>query len=805
MADNVELQEEYGVLLYYKYAEVRDLEELFSFYNSNCNSLRLLGRVRLAPHGVNVTVGGKLKCLGKHIDALKENAIFEGTDFKLASCAPPMNDRVANECGFTSLSIRIVKELVTLSSCPLLKPPKISEAGRHLSAVEFHSVLQNSGQFVENKHSDNHKKLVLLDARNAYETRIGKFQSPNVETMDPQIRQYSDLPLWIDDNSEQLRGNHILMYLKNRCYRCSFFILMVVDLNLKDRVIWAAALEECFEVNCLWTNGTEIGLRAGKDHDLALGLTLEAAKSFGCSVPSGSLSWIFGNQICYQRYCTGGIRCEMASAYIRSKGPGFENVFQLYGGIQRYLEQFPGGGFFKGKNFVFDHRIAVASSNSDIIGACLLCGSSFDDYSSRCRCTYCRMLVLICDKCQKEHAQYVCELCQKHKEAEAVHIKESSKGCEILASNTQTESHQPEDTVPSNHATQLPEFPSRHGPLRKLRILCLHGFRQNASGFKGRTASLAKKLKNIAELVFVNAPHELPFIYQACLSEQQPVANQSHQPPEKCNKKFAWLVPPDFNEKAEDGWRITDGAFDPLQYQQQIDGFDESLVHLENEFSRKGPFDGILGFSQGAAMAASVCALRRRREGQVNFRFVILCSGFALKSMKVEQGSINCPSLHIFGRVEGKDRQIMTQASRDLAALFEEGCSVTIEHEYGHIIPARSPYVDKIKDFLQRGVGIVVPSCGACLMHGLGSGTFENRGKDISSPELTPGLNTDEYISRGKRLLELLPEKNLAIIAAAPLKMMNDLVSCTFIQDADISQPQRLPANITDSKLSTKA
>ncbi|MCH88118.1 rhodanese-like domain-containing protein 6, partial [Trifolium medium] len=62
-------------------------------------------------------------------------------------------------------------------------------------------------------------------------------------------------------------------------------------------------------------------------------------------------------------YCTGGIRCEMASAYIRSKGAGFENVFQLFGGIQRYLEQFPDGGYFKGKNFVFDHRVVLQQSD----------------------------------------------------------------------------------------------------------------------------------------------------------------------------------------------------------------------------------------------------------------------------------------------------------------------------------------------------------------------------------------------------------------------------------------------------------
>lgn len=53
--------------------------------------------------------------------------------------------------------------------------------------------------------------VLLLDARNLYETRIGKFQNPNVETLDPEIRQYSDLPAWIDEHSEQLQGKKVLM------------------------------------------------------------------------------------------------------------------------------------------------------------------------------------------------------------------------------------------------------------------------------------------------------------------------------------------------------------------------------------------------------------------------------------------------------------------------------------------------------------------------------------------------------------------------------------------------------------------
>ncbi|KAK0599572.1 hypothetical protein LWI29_006509 [Acer saccharum] len=93
-------------------------------------------------------VGGQLSSLESHIDAVKAISLFEGTDFKLASSHHPLNDKVAHECGFTSLSVLIVKELVTLSSHPLLNPPDISNAGRHLSAVEFHSLLQSAGKYL---------------------------------------------------------------------------------------------------------------------------------------------------------------------------------------------------------------------------------------------------------------------------------------------------------------------------------------------------------------------------------------------------------------------------------------------------------------------------------------------------------------------------------------------------------------------------------------------------------------------------------------------------------------------------------
>ena len=68
-----------------------------------------------------------------------------------------------------------------------------------------------AGKISDFQASTQQRQFLLLDARNLYETRIGKFQNPYVETLDPEIRQYSDLPTWIDEHSEQLRGKHVLM------------------------------------------------------------------------------------------------------------------------------------------------------------------------------------------------------------------------------------------------------------------------------------------------------------------------------------------------------------------------------------------------------------------------------------------------------------------------------------------------------------------------------------------------------------------------------------------------------------------
>ena len=79
-------------------------------------------------------------------------------------------------------------------------------------------------------------------------------------------------------------------------------------------------------------------------------------------------------------YCTGGIRCEKASAYFKFKG--FKNVFQLEGGIINYIRQVKEDNLenkFIGKNFVFDSRMSENVSD-EVIAECHQCGTPFDTH-----------------------------------------------------------------------------------------------------------------------------------------------------------------------------------------------------------------------------------------------------------------------------------------------------------------------------------------------------------------------------------------------------------------------------------------
>tara|TARA_B100001063_G_scaffold137843_1_gene128807 strand:- start:386 stop:1288 length:903 start_codon:yes stop_codon:yes gene_type:complete len=111
-------------------------------------------------------------------------------------------------------------------------------------------------------------------------------------------------------------------------------------------------------------------------------------------------------------YCTGGIRCEKASAFLKHKG--YEKVYQLDGGIIEYARQVDQekiNNKFLGKNFVFDHRRSEAVSD-EIIANCHQCGEKCDTHIN-CANEACHLLFIQCEKCAKEFNNCCSEECYR--------------------------------------------------------------------------------------------------------------------------------------------------------------------------------------------------------------------------------------------------------------------------------------------------------------------------------------------------------------------------------------------------------
>lgn len=109
-------------------------------------------------------------------------------------------------------------------------------------------------------------------------------------------------------------------------------------------------------------------------------------------------------------YCTGGIRCEKASAYLRHKG--FENVYHVEGGVIEYARKAKQHELplkFIGKNFVFDERLGERIT-ADIISNCHQCGKPCDTHTN-CNNDGCHLLFIQCDECKAKYDGCCCENC----------------------------------------------------------------------------------------------------------------------------------------------------------------------------------------------------------------------------------------------------------------------------------------------------------------------------------------------------------------------------------------------------------
>ena len=235
---------------------------------------------------------------------------------------------------------------------------------------------------------------------------------------------------------------------------------------------------------------------------------------------------------------------------------------------------------------------------------------------------------------------------------------------------------------------------------RKLRILCLHGYEQNTDSFRTKTGALRRAGKKYAEFTFLQGPNGIV---------RDGVSTDS----------FAWYVPlPDSSTETlsyEDDTNTSTRA-----WSRQLDesSWHDSLQSIAKAFETEGPFDGVLGFSQGAAMAAALCHLQLH-EGRaapldlVKFQFACFFSGFTpahgfnVGGEEVDKIGTTSPfscfhSLHVWGT---SDEIINSRRSKSLATDYfglgtSNGNAVCLEHKGGHLVPSDKHIRDGFQDFL---------------------------------------------------------------------------------------------------------
>jgi len=216
-------------------------------------------------------------------------------------------------------------------------------------------------------------------------------------------------------------------------------------------------------------------------------------------------------------------------------------------------------------------------------------------------------------------------------------------------------------------ALEAPTAPAARPP-GKLRILCLHGWRTSGAILKLQLRDVAAACSAEAEFVCIDAP-------KAASGPPQEAVGRMFQAP-----FFEW-------------WDKQPGEV--------YEGDDASFAHLEAVCQRDGPFDGVLGFSQGAAVAAMLCG--RAGVERSGFRFGVLVSGFPPRapSLQAELESTAASAVPCF--VTSGERDLLLAGCRDLASQLS-GTFCT--HPGGHELPTNAkggaPAIAALRDFLSK-------------------------------------------------------------------------------------------------------
>lgn len=286
------------IVLFYAFTPLADPRAVQLWQRALGERWNLTGRVIVAEHGINATLGGTVEDLKQYLKSTRQYPGFADVDVK-------WSDGTGRD--FPRLSVKVRPELVAFGVPDeiVVDERGVVGGGARLSPQALHDLVAERGDDV-----------VMFDGRNAFEAEIGRFRGAVV----PDVATTRDVVAEIDSGRYD---------------------------DLKQRPVVT--------------------------------------------------------------YCTGGVRCEVLSALLTARG--FEEVYQLDGGVVRYGEAYGAQGLWEGSLYVFDERMHVElGPGSTPLGACTGCGAATAKYEN-CADPSCRTLRLYCPDCVHVARSTRCATC----------------------------------------------------------------------------------------------------------------------------------------------------------------------------------------------------------------------------------------------------------------------------------------------------------------------------------------------------------------------------------------------------------
>lgn len=201
----METTEKYQVLLYYNFVKIEDREQFAADHLQFCKDLELKGRILVSDNGINGTVSGTVEQTEAYMKAMHEDPRFADTFFKIDA-----HDGHA----FKKMHVRPREELVTLRLENPIDPNELT--GAYLKPTEFYEAMQD-------------ENTVVLDTRNDYEYDVGHFR----DAIRPDIKNFRDLPEWVEENRDKLEGKRVLTYCTGGI-RCEKFTGWLIEEGFED-------------------------------------------------------------------------------------------------------------------------------------------------------------------------------------------------------------------------------------------------------------------------------------------------------------------------------------------------------------------------------------------------------------------------------------------------------------------------------------------------------------------------------------------------------------------------------------------